>query len=174
MIERIQIHQGDITRLNVDIIVNAANSSLSGGGGVDGAIHRAAGPYLLEECLGMNGCPTGEVRLTQGYRLKAKYVIHAVGPVWRGGNHNEVVLLQQCYVNSLHLAKKYKAQTIAFPNISTGVYGYPKQDAARIAFDAVTSFLRENTLPGKVIFVVFDEENLHIYERLVGEYDGEL
>lgn len=174
MMDRIQIHQGDITRLNVDIIVNAANSSLLGGGGVDGAIHRAAGPYLLEECKGMNGCPTGEVRLTQGYRLKAKYVIHAVGPIWRGGNHNEAVLLQQCYSNSLHLAKKYNAQTIAFPNISTGVYGYPKQEAARIAFDTVTGFLLANTLPAKVIFVVFDEDNLHLYERLAAEYDKEL
>lgn len=174
MLDRIQLHQGDITRLNVDIIVNAANSSLSGGGGVDGAIHRAAGPYLLEECLSMNGCPTGEVRLTQGYKLKAKYVIHAVGPIWRGGNHNEEVLLQQCYVNSLHLAKKYKAQTIAFPNISTGVYGYPKPDAARIAFSTVIDFLRKNPLPEKVLFVVFDEENLHIYERLVAEYGDQL
>lgn len=172
MNERIQIHQGDITRLNVDVIVNAANSSLSGGGGVDGAIHRVAGPQLLEECLTINGCPTGEVRLTKGYSLKAKHVIHAVGPVWRGGLYNEPALLSQCYLNSLLLAKEHNAQTIAFPSISTGVYGYPKAEAARIAFETVVAFLRENTLPVKVIFVVFDEDNLHLYERLVKDYDA--
>jgi O-acetyl-ADP-ribose deacetylase (regulator of RNase III) len=166
---RIQIHQGDITKLNVDIIVNAANSSLSGGGGVDGAIHRAAGPELLEECLSLKGCPTGEVRITKGYQLKASHVIHAVGPIWRGGQHNEAELLKQCYQNSLRLAKKNHAKTIAFPNISTGVYGFPKADAAHIAYNSVVEFLKENDLPEKVIFVVFDEDNLHLYERLVNE-----
>jgi len=161
--DRIELHHGDITKLAVDAIVNAANTTLLGGGGVDGAIHRAAGPKLLEECRTLNGCNTGEAKITSGYNLPARYVIHTVGPVWHGGNNNEPALLRSCYTNSLTLADSKNLKTIAFPNISTGVYGYPKVDAAEIAVNSVTKWLESHKEIRKVIFAVFDEENYMIY-----------
>jgi O-acetyl-ADP-ribose deacetylase (regulator of RNase III) len=165
--ERIELIRGDITKLAVDAIVNAANTTLLGGGGVDGAIHRAAGPELLNECRTLNGCKTGEAKLTRGYNLCAKYVIHTVGPVWHDGNHHESDLLQGCYLNSLLLASSSKIETIAFPNISTGVYGYPKKAAAEIAITAVTSCLLNHREIKRVYFVVFDEENYTIYYEML-------
>lgn len=167
--ERIEILQGDITTLKVDAIVNAANTSLLGGGGVDGAIHRAAGPGLLEECKTLGGCPTGDAKITSGYNLPAKFVIHTVGPVWRGGNNDEDQLLADCYNNSLRIAENIKLNTIAFPNISTGVYGFPKERAAPIAIREVKNFLEKNKDIEKVIFVIFDKENLEIYRKLLKE-----
>ncbi|MFT3738268.1 MAG: O-acetyl-ADP-ribose deacetylase [Breznakibacter sp.] len=164
---RIQLVYGDITRCEADAIVNAANTSLLGGGGVDGAIHRAAGQELLKECESLNGCSTGQAKITKGYKLKAKHVIHTAGPRWRGGLHKEADLLKSCYENSLHLALKYGLKTVAFPNISTGIYGYPKHEAAKIAVNTITAFISDHTLPEKIIFVVFDEENLHLYEQLL-------
>jgi O-acetyl-ADP-ribose deacetylase (regulator of RNase III) len=166
--DRIELTRGDITRLAVDVIVNAANTSLLGGGGVDGAIHRAAGPRLLEECRTLNGCRTGESKITRGYDLPAKYVIHTAGPVWHGGNADEPQLLEACYRNSLALASKHSLKTIAFPNISTGVYGYPKKEAARIAINTVQSWLATHPEFEKVYFVVFDEENFTLYKEMLG------
>ncbi len=157
----------DITKLSVDAIVNAANRTLLGGGGVDGAIHRAAGPALLEECKTLNGCPTGGAKITKGYLLPAKFVIHTVGPVWRGGKNNEATLLANCYKNSLLLAQTHNCKTLAFPNISTGIYRYPKQDAAEIAVQVVSDFLTSNKLPEKVYFVCFDEVNFNIYSDIL-------
>jgi O-acetyl-ADP-ribose deacetylase (regulator of RNase III) len=165
--ERILLTREDITKLQVDAIVNAANSRLLGGGGVDGAIHRAAGPELLAECRGLNGCSTGSAKITKGYNLPAKYVIHAVGPVWRGGQDNEASLLAGCYTTSLTLAAAHNCKTIAFPNISTGIYRFPKEQAAEIATKTVMDFLNDNDIPEIVYFVCFDEENYAIYNNIL-------
>lgn len=162
--ENIILIKGDITLTDADAIVNAANSMLLGGGGVDGAIHRAAGPELLEECRTLNGCPAGEAKITRGYNLKAKHVIHTVGPVWHGGQNDEESVLASCYMNSLKLAKDNAIKTIAFPAVSTGVYGFPKDLAAMIAVSETRRFLKSNNLPERVIFVVFDDENYNIYK----------
>lgn len=163
--ERMQVLAADITKLKVDAIVNAANESLLGGGGVDGAIHRAAGPALLEECRQIGGCPTGEARLTAGYRLPARYVIHTVGPVWQGGGHGEAELLASCYRSCLALAVEHRLRTIAFPAISCGVYGYPVRHAARIAVAETITGLQQNTGLEEVIFACFGEEVFWAYER---------
>ena len=152
---RIELLEGDITRQAVDAIVNAANSSLLGGGGVDGAIHRAAGPQLLEECRTLGGCPTGQAKITKGYQLPARFVIHAVGPVYEDGRHGEPDLLRSCYETSLRLAEQNACKTIAFPAISCGVYGYPMADAARIALTATADWLASHSLPETVRFVLF-------------------
>ena len=169
--ERIELIRGDITRLEVDAIVNAANSSLMGGGGVDGAIHRAGGSAILEECkkiVAKQGrCPTGEAVITTGGLLPAKFVIHTVGPVWSGGKYNEAEKLANCYRNSLLLAVENNISTIGFPNISTGIYGYPKNEAATIAVKIVRVFLESSSLISKVYFVCFDEENYRIYQNLL-------
>ena len=164
---RIELIEGDITAMDVDAVVNAANSSLLGGGGVDGAIHRAAGPDLLEECLKLEGCAPGDAKITGGYNLKAKLVILTVGPFWQGGASDEHELLASCYQKSLKLAQEKKLRSIAFPGISTGVYGFPKDQAALIAVTETKRFLKKSTFPQKVIFVAFDRENFHIYERLL-------
>jgi O-acetyl-ADP-ribose deacetylase (regulator of RNase III) len=165
---KLSLLKGDITTLHTDAIVNAANESLLGGGGVDGAIHRAAGPGLLAECRLLNGCPTGEARITKGYDLPARYVIHTVGPVWHGGNKGEALLLSNAYHNSLLLAKEQNISTIAFPNISTGVYHFPKEQAAAIAVNTVSQFINQQPdLLQELIFVCFDEENYSIYEPLL-------
>ena len=167
MLNRVELTQEDITKLKVDAIVNAANTSLLGGGGVDGAIHRAAGAQLLDECRTLNGCETGSAKLTKGYLLPAKFVIHTVGPVWRGGHNKEEDLLASCYSASLKLALEHGCQTIAFPNISTGVYGFPKNMAAQIAIKEVYQFLDNNSVPEKVIFCCFDDENFNLYKSIV-------
>ncbi|MBN1927847.1 MAG: O-acetyl-ADP-ribose deacetylase [Prolixibacteraceae bacterium] len=164
---RIDLTQGDITRLNVDAIVNAANTSLLGGGGVDGAIHRAAGPGLLAECITLNGCRTGDAKITKGYNLPAKFVIHTVGPIWNDGLHDEPEKLASCYRRSLEVAVENSVKTIAFPNISTGVYHFPKSMAANIALETVSDFLKKNKTIEKVIFCTFDNENFEIYKLLL-------
>lgn len=164
---QLQLLKGDITSLQVDAIVNAANHTLLGGGGVDGAIHRRAGNGLLEECKALEGCATGEAKITSGYNLLAKFVIHTVGPVWRGGGFQEEALLQSCYYNSLRLAEKFKLKSIAFPNISTGIYGFPKDRAAIIAIETVKEAAMSFAQIEQVIFVAFDEENYDIYQNLL-------
>src|SRR5687768_13462042 len=164
----IKLIKGDITKMKVDAIVNAANSSLLGGGGVDGAIHRAGGPAILEECRQIRakqgGCDTGEAVITTAGRLPAKYVIHTVGPVWNGGNNNEPELLANCYRNSLRLAVENGVKTIAFPNISTGIYHFPKSQAAAIAIETVQRFMANDNSLNEVIFVCFDDENFNLYK----------
>ena len=163
--ERIDIILGDITKVNADAIVNAANKTLLGGGGVDGAIHRAAGRELLKECLKLGGCETGEAKITKGYKLPAKYVIHTVGPIWRDGKKDEDLLLASCYRNSLRLAVDSGIKTIAFPSISTGAYRFPLKRAAEIAMSEISGFLRENTGIDKVFMVCFDERTKQAYEE---------
>jgi len=173
---RIKLVKDDITKIKVDAIVNAANNSLLGGGGVDGAIHRAGGRQILDECIEIRsrqgGCKTGEAVITSGGKLLAKYVIHTVGPVWQGGNNNEEELLANCYINSLKLAVENNVKTIAFPNISTGVYRFPKKPAAEIALREVNNFLSTNDTLEEVIFVCYDEENFAIYSEMMMRYNS--
>ncbi|NCS89695.1 MAG: O-acetyl-ADP-ribose deacetylase [Ignavibacteria bacterium CG2_30_36_16] len=169
MNNKIEIRLGDITKLNVDAIVNAANSFLLGGGGVDGAIHRAAGAELLEECRALKGCATGDAKITKGYNLPAKNVIHTVGPLWHGGNNNEDELLANCYRSSLKIAVENNIKSIAFPAISTGIYGFPQERAALIAVREVKDFLKQNDLIEKVIFICFDQNTQRIYNKILGE-----
>jgi len=168
--ERIRVIRGDITRLEVDAIVNAANNKLEGGGGVDGAIHRIAGPELLKECQSMGGCPTGEAKITKGYRLPARHVIHTVGPVWKDGNHDEAELLAACYRNSLELDEQNKFKTVSFPAISCGVYGFPIKQAAEIAIRETINFLSRNSTMKRVVFVCFDDEIKQVMDAELGKY----
>lgn len=165
--ERISIVEGDITKLNVDAIVNAANNSLLGGGGVDGAIHWAAGPKLLDECITLNGCETGDAKITGGYNLPARHVIHTVGPIWRGGNNGEPEKLASCYRKSMEVAVANGVQTIAFPAISTGVYGYPLEEAAQIAVSQVVECLNKMPSIKNVTFVLFGAKNYDIYKAIL-------
>ena len=166
MSERIEVVQGDITKQQVEAIVNAANNSLLGGGGVDGAIHRVAGPELLEECYKLKGCPTGKAKITRGYRLSAKWVIHTVGPVWRGGNYKEGEYLAQCYKSCFTLIEKHHLKTVAFPSISTGVYRFPLKCATKIAVTETENFLKKNNFVDKIIFVCF---NNRVYDCYIAE-----
>ncbi len=165
--DKIEIVQGDITKLEVDAIVNAANTTLLGGGGVDGAIHRAAGPELLAECRTLGGCQLGEAKVTRGYRLPARFVIHTVGPVWRGGKRGEPETLANCYRNSLQVAVENGIRTIAFPAISCGAYGYPIEEAAQIAVNTTREFLATTDQIEKVIFVLWDEDVYKTYRRIL-------
>lgn len=171
MTDKITVIQGDITKQQVDEIVNAANTRLLGGGGVDGAIHRAAGSGLLAECRSLNGCQTGEAKMTRGYNLPAKYVIHTVGPVWQGGRNHEDELLASCYYESLKLAEKHQLQTIAFPAISTGVYGFPMERAAAIAVKTVQQFLSKTTVISQVLFVCFSNESYQCHLTAIGSQE---
>lgn len=168
--QRVSLVKGDITNLKVDAVVNAANNSLMGGGGVDGAIHKAGGPEILRECIEIRnrqgGCKTGEAVLTQAGKLPARYVIHTVGPVWNGGQNNEETLLASCYRKSLQLAVQNHVKTIAFPNISTGIYGFPKERAAEIAVKTILEFMENDNNLEMIIFVCFDEENYRIYSNI--------
>lgn len=164
---KVDVWRGDITTLAVDAIVNAANESLLGGGGVDGAIHRAAGPQLLAECRTVGGCPTGEARLTKGYDLPAEFVIHTVGPVWHGGDSGEAERLASCYRKSLRLAAEHELKTIAFPCISTGIYGYPVEQAAELAIETVRDVVAEQVELERVVFVCFSEQDERLYQRLL-------
>lgn len=167
--DRLHIVQGDITTFDVDAIVNAANTTLLGGGGVDGAIHRAAGPQLLEECKTLHGCATGDAKITAGYNLPARYVIHTVGPVWRGGTHNEDELLARCYRRCLEIAREKNLRSIAFPSISTGAYRFPIERAARIALREIRTALHEHPIPESVFVVCFDEYTYSIYAQLTAD-----
>jgi O-acetyl-ADP-ribose deacetylase (regulator of RNase III) len=164
---KIEIHKGDITKIKVEAIVNAANTSLLGGGGVDGAIHRAAGPKLKEECKKLNGCETGKAKITKGYNLPSDYVIHTPGPVWRGGNSNEEKLLENSYRSCLEIAVNKGIKSIAFPSISTGVYNFPLEKAANIALNTVKSFCKKDCSIEKIIFVCFDHKTKKVYEELI-------
>ena len=166
---RIEVIKGDITKLEVDAIVNAANTSLLGGGGVDGAIHRAAGRELLTECKTLNGCKTGQSKITKGYNLPAKYVIHTVGPVWHGGKSNERELLKSCYETALNLAKENEIKTIAFPAISCGVYRFPLDEACKIATDAVRDFINNNDCFEKIIFIGINDDVVETYKRILNQ-----
>jgi len=167
MEKQLKAIKGDITQIYVDAIVNAANRSLLGGGGVDGAIHRAAGPELLDECKKLNGCETGDAKITKGYNLPARYVIHTVGPVWNGGKYKEEKLLASSYQRSLEVALQNHVESIAFPNISTGVYGFPKEKAAEIAIETTQNFISLHNQLKEVLFVCFDDENLKLYSDLL-------
>ena len=166
MPDRIEVVQGDITQQQVEAIVNAANNSLLGGGGVDGAIHRVAGPELLEECRKLKGCPTGEAKITRGYRLPAKWVIHTAGPVWRGGNYKEDEYLARCYQSCFSLIEKHQLKIVAFPSISTGAYRFPLERATKIAVTEIVNFLKRNNFVKKIIFVCF---NNRVYDGYVAE-----
>lgn len=171
--DRVEIVEGDITKQKVDAIVNAANNSLLGGGGVDGAIHRAAGPELLAECKTLGGCPTGQAKITRGYKLPAKFIIHTVGPVYRDGKHNEPELLANCYRSCLRLAVENNIKTIAFPAISTGAYGYPLDEATRIAMKETKTFLEKDSTIEKVIFVCFGKQSYETYKKIFTEIFGD-
>ncbi len=170
MNEKIEIHQGDITRLGVDAIVNAANTSLLGGGGVDGAIHRAAGPGLLEECRSLGGCPTGEARITRGYQLRARYVIHTVGPIWRGGSSGEAELLAQAYRSCFALAREHDLRSLAFPSVSTGAYRYPLREAVQIVLSETKRELEQGSSLERIIFVCFGEVVHQAYQEAVAPF----
>ena len=167
---RIEVVQGDITQQQVEAIVNAANNSLLGGGGVDGAIHRAAGPELLEECRKLKGCLTGQAKITQGYRLPVKWVIHTVGPVWRGGNYKENEYLAQCYQSCFNLVEKYRLKTVAFPSISTGAYRFPLECAVKIAVTETVNFLKKNNFVEKIIFICFNKSVYNCYIAELKKY----
>ncbi len=171
---RIELVQADITKQKADAIVNAANTTLLGGGGVDGAIHRAAGPELLEECRKFGGCPTGEARITRGYGLAAKYVIHTVGPIWHGGRSDEDELLRKCYQNSLELAEKNGLKSIAFPSISTGAYNFPIERASRVAVDEVRAFLRKSSGVERIVFVCYSRAYYEVYLNQLGARSQEI
>ncbi len=171
--QRIELSQGDITALRVGAVVNAANRSLLGGGGVDGAIHRAAGIELLQECKGLGGCDTGEAKITRGYKLPADWVIHTVGPIWHGGQDNEAEMLKRCYVNAIKLAVEHKVVSLAFPAISCGVYGYPPEQAVPLALKTVAQQLLEQPAIEQVIFCAFDQEMLHLYQQAYLDLFGE-
>jgi O-acetyl-ADP-ribose deacetylase len=170
--DRLVVVEGDITKQQVDAIVNAANTTLLGGGGVDGAIHRAAGPELLAECRTLGGCPTGQAKITKGYKLPAKWVIHTVGPVWHGGQHNEDELLASCYRNSFALAEKHGIRTLAFPSISTGAYGFPMDRAARIAVRETKTFLDNHSSVEKVLLVCFGRSAYQVHAVALKEFIG--
>jgi O-acetyl-ADP-ribose deacetylase (regulator of RNase III) len=172
ILDRVEVVTADITTLVVDAIVNAANSSLLGGGGVDGAIHRAAGPKLLEECRSLGGCPPGEARMTGGYELPARWVIHAVGPIWRGGEQGEAAQLASAYTESLRLARRSELSAIAFPAISTGAYGFPFEPATRIAARAIGAWLVQHEWPQRVVFCCFRESDAAVYRAVLGVGSG--